>query len=114
MADKKFKSKLREKFKAREEGRSLSYGDRNVQEHYMKKKTKASISIPRKKTFTSQLRRKIKESLKTRATEMLPKKETTLSGGLTDLTNIKHPAELIPTIRKGRFLAGAIKSIAKR
>ena len=116
---KKFKSKLRDKFKARAakneaSGRSLGYGDRTAESYY---KDRKDVSVPqsRRTSYFDQIKGKVKEASQKRAHEVLSGK---LKDGATEvhkgLTGIRHPAQLIPAVKAGTTLAGIIKSLTKK
>jgi hypothetical protein len=119
---KKYRAKLREKFKARAErdeagGRSLSVGDRNVKDHYGDYK---EITIPNSQRGA--FNAKITAAMKNRATEVLSgaaktglaKEKVLTKEAHKGLTGIRHPAQLIPAIKGVSTLAGIIKALTKK
>ncbi len=111
----KYKSKLREKMKLRNErgeaGRSLGTADRTVQSHYgQRSKPRAAKSKSPISNLGSRIRSAITSSAKKAATSKLKSSSESNRG----LTGIRHPAQLIPAIKTGRTVAGLVKAIVKK
>ncbi len=119
---KKFKAKLRDKFKrraAKNEGgrRSLSYGDRTAEDYYGEYK---EVSLP--ESQRSAFNASLKGAMKKRAEEVLSRGKDTVRGKLQDsakeihkgLTGIRHPAQLIPAAKGARSLHSIIKALIKK
>ena len=123
MADKKkFKSKLRDKFKKAKErdksgGRSLGYGDRTAENYYGDYK---EVTLP--ESQRKQFNTRLKEAMQNRAKEVLSEGTRTGLNTAKDsarevhrgLTGIRHPAQLIPAIKGASTLAGIIKALTKK
>ena len=112
----KFKSKLREKFRAvakkdKASGRSLSYG--SAQARYGD--NEVTVPKPQRKAYFDQVKGtvvdKVKTATKKKAKEALVKKGSEQSE--QGLTGIKHPAQLIPAIEGASTLSSIIKAFMK-
>ena len=115
----KFKSKLREKFRAvakkdKAGGRSLSYG--SAQARYGD--NEVTVPKSKRKAYFDQVKgtvvNKVKTATKKKAKEALSDKVKRGSEQAEKgLTGIKHPAQLIPAIKASDTLSSIIKAFMK-
>ena len=107
----KYKSQIREKIKARKkrtEGRSLAYNP-------VEKRDPIKAPKGAKKELLQSLRERAKQSAVARVKEVISKKAKAAGSGLSErLSDIRHPAQLIPAIEKGNFFANVIKKLVKK
>ncbi len=112
----KFKSKLREKMKARSKrdeagGRGLGYGGRTAEKHYSKRTT---VTPEKSGTgFSSAIKSRVLSAVASQTKKALASntKPSKKKGGLLGIT---HPSQLIPAIQKGRTISGIINALRKK
>jgi hypothetical protein len=123
MGEKKYVSKLRDKFKERasasgEGGRGLSFKSLSYDDDLYKDYKEVTLPESQKKKFNTSL----KAAMKKRAEEVLSGGASSGKKALTDgakeihkgLTGIRHPAQLIPVAKGVNNLAGLIRALTKK
>lgn len=115
----KFKSKLREKFRAvakkdKAGGRSLSYGSSRVRYG----DNEVTVPKPQRKAYFDQVKgtvvNKVKTATKKKAKEALSARVKKGSEQAEKgLTGVRHPAQLIPAIKASGTLSSIIKAFLK-
>jgi hypothetical protein len=114
MPEKKFKSKLRDKLgnaakKSEAGGRTLGYKPLEG------KHTSLSIPEGQRKSYFDQIKGKVVSASKKLAQGTLRSKlKDTATDVHKGLTDIRHPAQLIPAFEKGKTLGGIISALTKK